>query len=85
LSAYGFGLKRLVGGGYDGCSVMAESIEGVLKLIRDKYPKALFFHCASHQMNLVVSDLNDLAVVHKTICTEKILYCFIERVHFGGI
>lgn len=41
-------------------------------LIKDKYPKALFFHCASHQMNLV-SDLNDLAVVHNMIFLEEIL------------
>jgi hypothetical protein len=72
LSTYDFGLKRLVGGGYDKCSAMAGWIKGVLMLIKDKYPKALFFHCASHQMNLV-SDLNDLAVVHNMIFLEEIL------------
>jgi hypothetical protein len=69
MSCYDFGLKILVDEGYYGCSAMAGWIKGVLKLIRDKYRKALFFHCSSHQRNLVVNDLNDLAAVHNMTCT----------------
>jgi hypothetical protein len=75
LSTYGFGLKRLLGVGYDGYSAR---IKGVLMLTKDKYPKALFFHCASHQINLV-NDLNDLAVVHNTICTETNIIVFLRE------
>jgi hypothetical protein len=69
LSTYGFGLRRLVGGGYDGCLAMAGWIKGVLMLIRAKYAKALFFHCAR----------NDSAVVHNMICTGKDIVVFLRE------
>src|SRR5580704_11362967 len=58
---------------------MAERIGGVQKLIRDQYPKALFFHCASHRMNLVVNDLNDLVEVRNTIGTVKDIITFFRE------
>ena len=51
-------LNKLVGQGYDGCSTMAGHDSGVQTMISEKYPMALFFHCASHKLNLVISDLN---------------------------
>jgi hypothetical protein len=53
-----------VGQGYDGCATMAGKVNGVQTILRDKYPHALFFHCASHKLNLVVNDLN-------CVCTAK--------------
>lgn len=41
------------------------------KLIRDKYDKALFFHCASHRLNLVVNDLNSVRDIQNTVGTIK--------------
>ncbi|XP_049800008.1 uncharacterized protein LOC126235328 [Schistocerca nitens] len=61
----------MVGQGYDGCSTMAGKIGGVHKIIAEKYPKARFYHCASHGLNLVVNDLNTLSEVRNAIGTTK--------------
>lgn len=49
LQSESFDAEKCVGQGYDGCSTMAGNIGGVQKLLREKYTKALFFHCASHK------------------------------------
>jgi hypothetical protein len=46
----------MVGQGYDGAANMAGRIKGVQKRIRDRFPKALYFHCVSHNLNLALSD-----------------------------
>lgn len=71
LSAWGLNLDKMVGQGYDGCSTMAGKIGGVQKMIAEKYPKARFYHCASHRLNLVVNDLNTLPEVRNAIGTIK--------------
>jgi hypothetical protein len=47
------------------------SITKISQLRREKYPKALFFHCAAHRKNLIVNDVNDLAEVRNTAGTVK--------------
>jgi len=49
---------------------MAGCISGVQKRIKDMYPRAYFFHCASHRLNLVINDLNVLPEVRN--CISKI-------------
>ncbi|XP_050064233.1 zinc finger MYM-type protein 1-like [Aphis gossypii] len=62
---------KLFGQGYDGCATMAGKINGVQSILRDKYPHALFFHCASHKLNLVVNDLNCVPEIRNTISMVK--------------
>lgn len=38
---------------YDGAAVMAGKQNGVQAIINKTYPKALFIHCYSHQLNLI--------------------------------
>ncbi|XP_047103497.1 uncharacterized protein LOC124722368 [Schistocerca piceifrons] len=71
LSACGLNLDKMVGQGYDGCSMMTGEIGGVQKIIAEKYPKARFYHCASHRLNLVVNDLNTLPEVRNAIGAIK--------------
>ncbi|XP_049782375.1 52 kDa repressor of the inhibitor of the protein kinase-like [Schistocerca cancellata] len=71
LSAWGLNLDKMVGQGYDGCSMMAGKIGRVQKIIAEKYPKARFYRCASHRLNLVVNDLNTLPEVRRAIGTIK--------------
>lgn len=52
-------LDKLLGQGFNGCSVMAGTHNGLQAKIREKYPEAAFIHCASHILNLLVNDLND--------------------------
>lgn len=46
---------KLIAQSYDGASVMSGGLNGVQKLIKDKYPNANFIHCYAHQFNLIMS------------------------------
>lgn len=71
LRALKLNLNNLVGLGFDGCSTMAGKENGVQQLIRNEYPKANFFHCASHKLNLVINDLNSVSVVQNSVGVIK--------------
>lgn len=70
---------KLVGQGYDGCSTMAGKDNGVAKKLQEKYPLALYFHCASHRLNLVVNDLNIAAQIRNTLGTVKCIINFFRE------
>lgn len=67
----GLNMNKLIGLGFDGCSTMAGHETGVQARIRDKYPSAVYFHCASHRLNLVVNDLNRVQEIRNTVGTIK--------------
>ncbi len=46
---------KLIAQTYDGASVMASHLNGVQAKIREKIPEAMFTHCYSHKLNLVLS------------------------------
>ena len=73
---FGLNLDKLHGKGYDGFSIMARKDNGVQARIRNTYPKAVFVHCSSHRLNLVVHDLNSVADVRNTIGTVKSIIKF---------
>lgn len=73
---FGLNLNKLHGQGYDGCSTMAGKDNGVQARIRSTYPKAVFVHCSSHRLNLVVNDLNSVAEVRNTTGTVKSIIKF---------
>ena len=54
LQGYGLDLTKLRGQAYDGAGNMAGSVRGTATLITTQYPLALYLHCASHSLNLVV-------------------------------
>ena len=58
--------QKLVGQGYDGASTMAGHLSGVQKRIRHKYPRAIFVHCASHCLNLVINDQSKVPIIRNT-------------------
>ncbi|KAL4131364.1 hypothetical protein QTP88_008687 [Uroleucon formosanum] len=80
-------LNKCVGQGYDGCATMAGCISGVQKRIKDMYPRAHFFHCASHRLNLVINDLNVLPEVRNCITKIKDTITFFKEsaVHMNVI
>ncbi|XP_042913321.2 52 kDa repressor of the inhibitor of the protein kinase-like [Parasteatoda tepidariorum] len=79
LNDCNFDMTRFVAQGYDGCAAMAGQEGGVQKFIRDKYPKAVFFHCANHVLNLVINDLNRVKEVQNTIGTTKEIISFFRE------
>lgn len=56
LKKYGLDLNNLRGQGYDGAASMSGKFNGVQAIIRQLYPTALYVHCASHSLNLAISD-----------------------------
>ena len=49
--------------GYNGAGNMAGHCSGAAKIMQLKYPKAVYFHCASHKLNLCVAHSCKLASV----------------------
>ena len=56
LEEHGLEVKDARGQGYDGCSTMAGAKGGVAAIIKGLNPKALYFWCSGHRLNLVVAD-----------------------------
>ena len=42
------------GQGYDGAGNMSRKTNGAAAIIQSEFPKAMYFHCASHKLNLCV-------------------------------
>ena len=76
---YGLNLDKLIGQGYDGCSAMAGKEGGVQAIIRRQYPKALFVHCSSHRLNLVINDVNKVSEVRNVVGTVKAIIHFFRE------
>lgn len=70
---------KCVGLGFDGCSTMSGKEGGVQAILRKKYNKALFFHCSSHKLNLVINDLNALPDIRNTVGTIKDIINFFRE------
>jgi len=72
-------LDKLIGQGYDGGSAMAGKEGGVQAIIRRRYPKALFVHCSSHRLNLVINDVNKVSEVRNVVGTVKAIIQFFRE------
>jgi hypothetical protein len=70
-------LENCRGQGYDGASAMSSQSKGVSGRILKKNPKALYVHCSSHRLNLVVAKACQLpSVVQMLGCAQKITSFF---------
>lgn len=67
----GIDLKFLKGQGYDGASNMSGRFQGCATRIREKYPQALYLHCANHSLNLAIGDACDISVVRNCLGSIK--------------
>lgn len=70
---------KCVGQGYDGATTMSGIHGGVQAILRKNYPKALYFHCASHRLNLVVNDASSVPEIRNTISTVKDIINFFRE------
>ena len=73
-----FDLGNLRGQGYDGASAMKGHLGGCAALISRDYPSAIYVHCASHSLNLVLSDACKVDAIRNTIGTMKEMITFIR-------
>ncbi|KAJ4449056.1 hypothetical protein ANN_00451 [Periplaneta americana] len=63
--------NKLIAQTYDGASFMAGNINGLKTKVQEKYPQALFVHCYSHVLNLVLqqttSSIPECRIFFKTL------------------
>ena len=52
----GLDMVNCRGQGYDGAGNMSGKYIGAAQLVKNDHPKALYIHCASHRLNLCVSN-----------------------------
>ena len=69
--------KLLRGQGYDGASNMAGKVEEAAGIVTSKHALALYFHCASHQLNLAAMKSAELISVKNLMSTCKKLHDFL--------
>ncbi|KAF2898046.1 hypothetical protein ILUMI_08129, partial [Ignelater luminosus] len=70
-------LSKCRGQGYDGAAVMSGPYSGVQKRILDEVDRAVYVHCAAHNLNLVLNDaMNGILEVSKFFATLEKLYAF---------
>ncbi|XP_056635969.1 52 kDa repressor of the inhibitor of the protein kinase-like [Diorhabda sublineata] len=76
LISSNFPTEDCVGFGFDGCSTIAGKEGGIQAILRKKYPRALYFNCSSHKLNLVVSDANAVPEISNTVAIVKDVITF---------
>lgn len=76
LKSCGINCEYLIGQGYDGASNMSGKYKGVQALVREKYPKAIYVHCAAHTLNLAVSNASNIQPIRNCLGIIEKLYDF---------
>jgi hypothetical protein len=69
----------MVGQGYDGCSTMSGCVNGVQTRVRNIHPSAIFSHCASHRLNLVVNKASTVSEIRNCVGTIKNVVVFFRE------
>ncbi|KAF2881217.1 hypothetical protein ILUMI_24954, partial [Ignelater luminosus] len=73
----GIDLSKCRGQGYDGAAVMSGPYSGVQKRILDEVDRAVYVHCAAHNLNLVLNDaMNGILEIGKFFASLEKLYAF---------
>ena len=80
LLRLGLDISCLRGQGYDGGSNMAGKINGLQQKMIQENPKALYFHCAGHQLNLVCQDAcTEVCLVSHVITIVNKIVAFVKE------
>jgi hypothetical protein len=69
----------MVGQGYDGAAAMSGRLNGVQSIVRESSPMAIYVHCASHCLNLVLSSSCCLPSIRNAQATVSELAAFVGR------
>ncbi|XP_060845700.1 uncharacterized protein LOC132925309 [Rhopalosiphum padi] len=76
LNSCEINLDYLYGQGYDGASNMSGQYKGVQAIIKKKYPKAMYVHCAAHSLNLAVSTASGIQPIRNCLGIIEKYYVF---------
>jgi hypothetical protein len=78
LEKHGLDPAMMVGQGYDGASAMSGCTNGVQALIREKAPAAIYVHCSSHTLNLVLNSTCSIPEIRNMFGTVRESITFIN-------
>ena len=76
LSEFGFDLMNCRGQGYDGTGGMAGKVNGLSGILLQSNKLALYMHCHSHRLNLVVSSLTRTIALRNVMDAIKAISYF---------
>lgn len=76
IGELGLQIENCIGQGYDGAAAMSGHISGVQVLIRKEAPTAIYVHCASHCLNLVLNHSSQVVPIRNMFTTLS------EVIHF---
>jgi len=62
-------LGYLRGQGYDGAGAMSGKLQGCAARISEQHPQAIYVHCSSHALNLVIGDACSVSVIRNALGT----------------
>ena len=82
LDELGIDVMNCRGQGYDGVGNMTGKNKGVIKIIRDRNPKALGCHCQAHILNLCIAracKITSVVVMMKKICCIQEFFDYPKR------
>ena len=78
LNENGLNVKNMVGEGYDGAANMSGQFNGVQAIIKRSCPMAIYTHCSSHCLNLVLAKACQIAPIRKTLKTVEEVIVFLS-------
>ena len=76
LKSSGLDLRKCRGQGYDGAGNMSGKYLGVSSLIQAEFPNVLYVHCASHRLNLCVTNACSIPSIRDTFGFMKAVHHF---------
>nr|CAH7767474.1 unnamed protein product [Callosobruchus chinensis] len=76
LTKLGINSLYMVGQGYDGAAAMSGQFQGVQQHIREKNDLAIYVHCASHSLNLAISDACEISSIRNCFGSIGSIYNF---------
>ncbi|XP_046684428.1 52 kDa repressor of the inhibitor of the protein kinase-like [Homalodisca vitripennis] len=69
-------VNNLRGQGYDGAAAMSGKFNGTQACIQEAHPTAIFVHCASHSLNLALSNASEVAPIRNCFGIVERVYNF---------
>ena len=79
LQKHGLDVALLRGQGYDGAGAMAGLIKGVSARIQAQFPLAIYTHCFSHRLNLVIVNACQVQAVRNAMGVISKISLFFEH------
>lgn len=64
-------IKDLRGQGYDGASAMSGEVKGAQAVVQKRCPKTVYVHCASHSLNLAITNAAEVRSIRNFLAQLK--------------